>query len=497
MSLTTRVGLLAGASALTLTGASFGSQTATETSTESLRAEIDALRAQVARLSADENWLTDQRSQEIRSLVQDVLADADTRASLLQSGMTAGYDDGFVLGSTDGNFSLKMNGVIQFRFVFNNQDNGPGFAPGYLDIPEIYDTLDAFYEAATADGITEAELAVIQDEAELYLSQFMATPDDNRWGFENTRTRLIFSGNVVSPAWTYFIQGDFDRTGGGFGLLDAYIGHDCGSGWTAMMGQFKAPVLREELVWSWDQLAVERSVVGQFFAAGRVQGIAANYKGDQFQVTFSYNDGAASANTPALGYDTEWAFSGRGEVLLAGNWDQFTDFTSWQGEEFGAMVGFAGHYESAEYGTSADNELQTFLGTIDASLEFGGANLFGALMYRNLDDDGFIELDQYGVVIQGGFFLNEDWELFGRYEWADLDIGVDDTSIFTIGLTRYWAGNGLKWTTDIGYGLNPVAFPAGNTGYRQDTYATIDEDGILDTPEDGQVVFRTQLQLTF
>lgn len=441
MSLTTRVGLLAGASALTLTGASFGSQTATETSTESLRAEIDALRAQVARLSADENWLTEQRSQEIRSLVQDVLADADTRASLLQSGMTAGYDDGFVLGSTDGNFSLKMNGVMQFRFAYNNQEN---------------------------------------------------SSDDNRWGFENTRTRLIFSGNVVSPAWTYFIHGDFARDGGSFGLLDAYIGHDCGSGWTAMMGQFTAPVLREEIVWGWNQLAVERSLVQDYFAAGRVQGIAANYKGDQFQVTMSFNDGAASANTPALAYDTEWAFTGRGEVLLAGNWDQFTEFTSWQGEEFGAMIGFAGHYQSAEYGTVAADELEVFLGTIDASLEFGGANLFGAFIYRTMDDDAATETDQYGLVLQGGFFLSEDWELFGRYEYADLDMtGVEDVNIFTIGLTKYWAGNGLKWTTDVGFGIDevPSAMTAGASGI---TNWEGDTGG-----EDGQVVFRTQLQLTF
>ena len=51
-----------------------------------------------------DNWMTEERAEEVRSLVRDVLADADTRASLLQSGMTAGYDDGFMIGSTDGNF---------------------------------------------------------------------------------------------------------------------------------------------------------------------------------------------------------------------------------------------------------------------------------------------------------------------------------------------------------------------------------------------------------
>ena len=33
------------------------------------------------------------RSAEVRALVRDVLADADTRANLMQSGMTAGYAD--------------------------------------------------------------------------------------------------------------------------------------------------------------------------------------------------------------------------------------------------------------------------------------------------------------------------------------------------------------------------------------------------------------------
>ena len=63
-------------------------------------------RAKIAELSAQQNadWLTEQRSDEIREIVQDVLADADTRASLQGSNMAAGYDDGFVISSSDGNW---------------------------------------------------------------------------------------------------------------------------------------------------------------------------------------------------------------------------------------------------------------------------------------------------------------------------------------------------------------------------------------------------------
>ncbi|MCH7546675.1 MAG: hypothetical protein IID30_09780, partial [Planctomycetes bacterium] len=52
---------------------------------EVMMGEIDELRAKT-----QDNWLTEHRAEEIRILVQDVLADADTRSSLLQDGLIAG-----------------------------------------------------------------------------------------------------------------------------------------------------------------------------------------------------------------------------------------------------------------------------------------------------------------------------------------------------------------------------------------------------------------------
>jgi hypothetical protein len=55
------------------------------------------MEAEIARLRAEkgDDWRTQQRAKQIRDLVQDVLADADTRATLLQSGATGGWDEGF------------------------------------------------------------------------------------------------------------------------------------------------------------------------------------------------------------------------------------------------------------------------------------------------------------------------------------------------------------------------------------------------------------------
>ena len=61
---------------------------------ERMRDQIDVLRAET-----QQDWMTEQRAEQIKELVQDVLADADTRASLMGNGLMAGWSDGFFLAS--------------------------------------------------------------------------------------------------------------------------------------------------------------------------------------------------------------------------------------------------------------------------------------------------------------------------------------------------------------------------------------------------------------
>lgn len=411
-------------------------ESATDADVRARLAEVEAKLAAYERQNGDA-WLTEQRSSEIRALVQDVLADADTRASLLQGGSTAGWDKGFFLASADGNFKLKINGQMQIRYVYNHQE---------------------------------------EDAAE----------DTNRSGFENRRTKLTFEGNVIDPTWVYHITGAFERDGGSFVLEDAFVKKAFDNGWEAQVGQFKLPFMREELVSSKRQLAVDRSLVNEEYNQDRSQGIQVTYKGDQFAFYGAFSDGFASSNVPVLTEDVEYAFTGRVEILFAGDWKQFSDFTSWKGEDFGFLLGAAAHYERAEYGTASGPEETLFTYTVDASLEFGGANLFGAIVGRSLDE---ADVDQYGVVVQGGLFLNDEWELFGRLEWSDFDTtGVEDLTVATIGVNKYIDKHNLKWTTDVGYGIDAVnsPFSSSGVGWRADA-----------GDEDGQIVFRSQLQLLF
>ena len=101
---------LLGVASLTLTSAGF----AGSDMNADLQTRLEAAEARIAELSADQNqnWLNDERSDAVRSLVQDVLADADTRASLQGATGGAGYDGGFTIASGDGNWSMTINGGV-------------------------------------------------------------------------------------------------------------------------------------------------------------------------------------------------------------------------------------------------------------------------------------------------------------------------------------------------------------------------------------------------
>lgn len=452
MRVTKEVGLLAGAAAATLVS---GVLADTDVSKDELLARLAAAEAKIADLSNANNdkWMNEQRASEVRAIVQDVLADAETRASLLQSGMTGGWDRGFRLRSSDGNYELNVSGQLQVRFVFNHLD-----------------------DASNAPG---------------------ATSGTNDYGFENRRTRLVFAGHVVDPSWQYKVQVGYSNAGGGGGLLDAYIKKDFDNGWYMRGGQFKAPFSREELVDNRYQLAAERSLINSLFTGGRTQGIEVGFAQDQFRAMFMLHDGHNGLNTPALGgtlpaagfnpgtHATEFAVTGRAEFLAQGNWEQFKDFTSQQGSETGFLIGAAFNYEKDESGTAASPNDERWGVTIDGSLEMDGFNAFASFFYADSDQTS---LNPWGFTLQGGYYFTDDFEIFARYEYGDLDAGTatDELSVITVGVNKYFHSHNLKWTTDIGFSLEEVNAVYANTGA-----------GYLADNEDSQIVFRTQFQLLF
>lgn len=420
--------------------------------------EVTELRAAIADLqqrfdqlqaSVSNDWLTEQRAEEIRGLVQDVLADADTRASLLQARAVAGWDNGFFLASGDGNYLLKIGGQLQVRAVYNTQDESP--------------------------------------------------VDDDRYGFEIRRAKLFFTGFVVDPTWEYAVEVDASRSNGAFTLGEnGWIQKNLGNGWYVLAGQFKPPFLREETISSRRLLTVERSLVNSQFTAGTAQGVLLTHRADRWRAGASFTDGRNSRNTPWEQEDAEYAFTARFDWLAMGDWKAVEDDIAFGDLEPALLFGAAVLYQQDEFGTgnnlpppdfnNAENESLGL--TADVTAKFQRISLAAAVVYESIRSNGPAEdLDQLALVLRGGVFVADDLELYAMFEWGDLDMpGVDDLTVVTLGATKYWARHALKWQNDIGFGINPVAaeWATESAGWRADA-----------PDQDGQIVVRSQIQLLF
>ncbi|MGP1309520.1 MAG: porin [Phycisphaerales bacterium] len=400
---------------------------------------------------ADQSAWSNQNADEVRALVAEMMNDAQTRSSLLQSGATAGHDGKFFLGSADGNFRLNVGGQIQFRYLANFRDDNFANDP-----------------------------ATQRDESD----------DDNTLGFQTRRTKLWFEGHIFDPNLYYKVQGAFERNGGDFILEDAYVGYKFENGLDLRWGQFKSPFLREELVSSSRQLTVDRSNVNEFFNQDRSQGVQVAWEGEQFRAAGMFSDGFRSANTDFNADPADFALTGRVEFLAMGDWSQFRDFTSWRGSSNALMIGGAIHWESDS--EEINNVVDDFFAyTLDASWESDGWNLYGAFVGSETNSDlpgG--DLSPWGFVLQGGVFVAEDWELFARYDYTDGDT-LDEFSEITFGVNYYIHKHAAKFTADVVWALDETATAAGTAA------VTSTGTGLLASGEQDQFVIRAQFQLVF
>ena len=464
-------------------------------SLDALRADFEALKAKNSALekrndvlaaSLDHQsgaWLGEARAQEIRGLVQEVLLDSQSRTALQGSGMSAGYRSGkgFFLANQDGSFSLRISGQIQTRWILNH-------------------TKQSFADRGT-DTLNSPQTT---------------------WGFQIRRAKVKFKGNVIDPTWKYQINGAFGSDGV-FDFEEVMLSKVFENGITMTLGQFKTPWLREELVSSSRQLAVERSVVNEFFNQDRAVGLLVAWKNDDWSLAGSYNNGqrtllsADERYTNFTDNPTKWAFSARAEYKLSGDWSDFKGFNGGIDQEQAVMIGVAfmgqqyngqvqdGSIPGAPNSTVEYDNSTVWGVTADISAKFQNLSLFAAGVFQSYDTKGAeagqgFDLSEYmpwGVVVQGGYSINDDWELFSRYEYgnvpiedlavagAPLDTSGGVASILTVG-ANWFINSKVKFTAD--WGMN----------FAQDLNLFDDpSDGWRDSGTNDEWVLRAQLQLLF
>jgi hypothetical protein len=367
-----------------------------------------------------------------------------------------GYDKGFYIKTIDGAYMLKVNAMLQTRYLADWRDLDPG------------------------DG------------------------DDGEFGFTLARAPVIFSGNVISPKMTYWLILQGSQTTGSEFVEEARINYEFENGLFMQIGRFRDPTFMRELDVSYArQLAVERSYQCAIFSTGIEEGVCLLKQGENLRTMAFINDGRHSgAATSAKDFyedATDFAISAGLDWKLAGEWAQYGDFASWPEEPLAAFIGADVHYEAPESGDDvAANNLNEFIAwTVDATLERCGYMAFASIVQRYSLVDAE-DIGQSGVHVMTGYqILPEKLEPFIRYEYIDFDgvtnvgsarTNVEDCSVNLVssGVNWYVKRHSAKVTIEVMHAFDPIPVAAPLTGL------LVDASG-----NDDQTVLRTQLQLFF
>jgi hypothetical protein len=475
---------------------------------ETLEARVAAQQAQIADLQAkgDQNWLNEQRTEEIQGLIRDALADADTRASLAADGTVAGNDGSFFIKTADDNFRLNIGGQIQTRYI--------------------------------------ADLR-----ASNHLSALNGSDDGHEDGFQMRRIKVCFGGYVSEPRIDFKITLAADRDQETMMAEEAWLAHRFGdSGVTVWGGRFQDWFGREQAGSSKYLQAVEKSIPDIVFSAADafIEGIGVEWKAIPEYLWFHWtvSDGFNSGTDPVVAAgsiggsaghdyyngDADFATTGRIDLKIVGDWSkanapapaprQLADAESWSTEQgLQAFVGFGAHYEQAKSGDgqaagrfTVTPNTATGLGTAkavtydeffewtaDTLIKYRGFGFMGAfygLHFRDTAVAGTPEnLNNYGATAQAGYMVIPDkLEPFVRYEWIcpDGNLNTNQLNTVTAGFNWFLKQHNAKFTLDSVLLLN-------NLNNVTVLNTSLKGAGLLcdDGARKGQIVIRAQFQLLF
>ena len=474
-------------------------------------AQVDTLKAQVAELKAanqqmqqqvnsltnanDQAWLDERRAEEVKALVKEVLSDADTRASLAESEVTAGHNNkGFFLASEDGTFFLNIWGQLQARYIVDSH-HGPN-------------------PAGTAN------------------SAFVDTHED---GFQLRRAKIGFEGFVGNPKIDYRILLSADRDLGVINLEDAWLRYSVMDNLKIFAGQFQDVIGHEQMESSKRMMAVERTAVVNILLGGDdfTQGAGAEWTVcDYVKLSGTVNDGinsglAGPVPTGGTGFQntgndfnhdsTDIAFSGRVDAKLLGDWENAgspvgnaPEIESWSDTPTTLLLGAGVHYE---LGSSNDRQTTATLAstgpyddfilwTVDGMLKTNGLGIAGAFYGEHIDAASGNPASRgnennWAATVQVAYQVIPDkLEPYIQYEWMQVDESIPANdhhlNILTGGANYFFKKHALKLTGDVSYLFNNL-----NSGNALNAGLT----GVGLTPDiagkDGQIVGRVQVQLLF
>jgi hypothetical protein len=471
-----------------------------ETLLDQQQGKIEALEQQLAAAGAQDQEL--QRVEAMREQIRQILSEQEFRDTLMPSMLQAGYDKGFFIKSSDENFLMKINGLMQFRWTHYGTSSRNRY------------------------------LALRQQR-------------NDRTGFDFNRLRISFKGHAFSKDLTYLLELRSDGPGTQYNtiLSWAYVDYKFCDPFHIRVGKFKHASTRANTSGHGGLQFPSRPMVDAVYGLGFGMGV--RFWGQLFEkkvdwyldVTNSLsneeNFGNGRTVTNDIGTPSGGELDGNPALAFRVVWHALgekgaADFASQSDIEFHETpaldIGF--HYAFNEdesdlatttlpfpiprralgqgaFGLTRTNGMQVNQFGVDTAFKYMGFSVIGEYMCRVLDPRRAGRrpftpwwmltrqgdtVAQHGAYVQMGYFLpipglEKKLEAVARVGGVSaVANGQEGAWEYGVGLNYYIEGNNVKLQTDV---------------FKVDEAPISSQYKSLANVNDDALVFRVQLQLAF
>ncbi len=259
---------------------------------------------------------------------------------------------------------------------------------------------------------------------------------DTDTGDFQSMARLNVAGSVGDYGYKISLDSGalIGGSGGGLGILDAYVTFPCGDAISTTFGQFKSPYSRSGLLSGNRLLFQNRTTIGAV-AATRSEGIMLNGSFDALNWAVAAQDGADGAAD-------EYQTTIRATFDIMGDGVGDVEGAYGAGDGMNATIALA-LYDDGNGGGPGVGADSTNIG-FDMT---GGAWSLSASM-DTLGVDGAPD-DVENTCITGSYMLTPDtWELAVRMDSTE-GTTLGDVDVTSFGVNKYVSGHDLKWSINM------------------------------------------------
>jgi phosphate-selective porin len=230
-----------------------------------------------------------------------------------------------------------------------------------------------------------------------------------------------------------------------------------------IVGQFKAPLGRQELNSSGNQQFVDRSVVSNEYSRGRDTGLAVQgvlgHNALEYRVAMFNGNGLTRTDNDndTFQYNARLMWQPNGSQALvqrawvSGALYSEADFESTTTPIYAVALSVE---HNDFHRTTAGNDVKSNVVGVDGIFKFKGLSATAEYYLRRREPETGASFDSNGGFLQAGVMLNRTrtWEVAFRYGRRDVSDLVDDDDIGEIrgGVSYYYRRHALKFQADFG-----------------------------------------------